>query len=97
MSKRSISKILSKCRFCHSDNLEVALDLGMMPLAGGFLKPENISDEYFFPLELQFCKNCYLVQVSCVPDPNILFNVHSLLSLLKKRLILLLILKFILF
>lgn len=74
MSKRSISKILAKCRFCHSDNLEVALDLGMMPLAGGFLKPENISNEYFFPLELQFCKKCYLVQVSCVPDPNILFN-----------------------
>jgi len=69
-----ICKELKECRFCNSPDLEIVLDLGTMPLAGGFLKKEDLANEYFFPLELQFCKNCYLVQVSCVPDPNILFN-----------------------
>ena len=67
-------KYLRECRFCNSQDIETVLDLGNMPLAGGFLKKADIANEYFFPLELQFCKNCFLVQVSCVPDPKILFN-----------------------
>ncbi len=74
MANSSNCKHLIKCRFCDSQDLKIALDLGSMPLAGGFLKKEDLSNEYFFPLELQFCINCYLVQVSCVPDPKILFN-----------------------
>ena len=72
--KTSNYKILTKCRFCLSSDLEIVVDLGKMPLAGAFLKKEQIKNELFFPLELQYCKNCHLVQASCVPDPNILFN-----------------------
>ena len=71
---KSNYKILTNCRFCSSDDLEIVVDLGLMPLAGAFLKPEQIKDELFFPLALQYCKNCHLVQASCVPDPTILFN-----------------------
>jgi len=45
-----------------------------MPLAGAFLKQDEISEELYFPLELQFCHNCSMSQVSCVPNPKILFN-----------------------
>ena len=74
MANSSNCKHLVKCRFCDSEDLKIALDLGSMPLAGGFLKKEDLSNEYFFPLELQYCNNCHLVQVSCVPDPKIIFN-----------------------
>lgn len=67
-------KILDCCRFCGSSQIDVVLDLGEMPLAGGFLKVEDIDDEPTFPLELQFCSECAMSQVSCVPDPTILFN-----------------------
>lgn len=67
-------KILDNCRFCGNTDLSVILDLGEMPLAGGFLKKNDVSTELFFPLELQYCNNCHLVQVSCVPDPKIIFN-----------------------
>lgn len=72
--KHSYYKILERCRFCKSDELIVVLRLGDMPLAGGFLKKSDLSEELFFPLELQYCSNCHLVQVSCVPDPKVLFN-----------------------
>jgi methylation protein EvaC len=67
-------EVLQSCRFCDSKDLQVVLDLGLMPLAGAFLKEDEIWDERFYPLELQFCCNCCMVQVSCVPDPKDLFN-----------------------
>lgn len=73
MKNRS-RKMLTNCRFCNSQEVEIILNLGEMPLAGAFLKKQDIKDEMYFPLELQFCHQCSMVQVSCVPDPKILFN-----------------------
>ena len=67
-------KILNCCRFCGSSQIDVVLDLGEMPLAGGFLAEGELENEPTFPLELQFCSDCSMAQVSCVPDPTILFN-----------------------
>jgi SAM-dependent methyltransferase len=67
-------RILTHCRFCSSNNIEIVVDLGKMPLAGAFLKKDELDSELFFPLALQYCNNCHLVQASCVPDPKILFN-----------------------
>ncbi|GAF90405.1 unnamed protein product, partial [marine sediment metagenome] len=39
------------CRGCESDNIEIFLDLGKMPLAGGFLSSmEAIAKEKLYPL-----------------------------------------------
>lgn len=66
------------CRFCGSDLLEKVLDLGPMPLAGGFIDYRNIRTiekrEYYYPLELGFCKNCFLLQTICVIEANTLFK-----------------------
>ena len=62
------------CRFCQSKNLVKILDFGNVPLAGGFLKKEQFSEEKFYPLELNFCKNCTLVQVSNVVSAETLFR-----------------------
>lgn len=62
------------CRFCHGTNLTKILDFGNVPLAGGFLKEEDFKDEKFYPLDLSFCMDCYLVQVTNVVPADVLFK-----------------------
>jgi len=62
------------CRFCQGTNLVKILDLGNVPLAGGFLKAKEFSDEKYYPLDLNFCSDCCLVQVSNVVSAEVLFN-----------------------
>lgn len=70
-------KHYTQCRFCFSDSIEEVIDLGYVPLAGGFLKKTNkqsLIKEFFYPLVLSFCQNCYLLQTSNVIDKDILFK-----------------------
>jgi SAM-dependent methyltransferase len=63
------------CRFCFSKNIIPVINLGYVPLAGGFLtSKEAFETEYFYPLEISFCKNCYLVQSSNVIDKDTIFK-----------------------
>lgn len=65
-----------KCRFCQQNILPV-INLGYVPLAGGFIKKtKNIStvNKKFYPLELFFCSQCYLLQTNNVVDKEILFK-----------------------
>lgn len=57
------------------------LDLGAMPLAGGFLSgPDRIPDEQRFPLRIHVCDACSLIQITDVVDPEILFQDYSFAS-----------------
>ena len=63
------------CRVCRSKNLEKVLDLGAMPLANAFLPQESLSvPERVFPLAINFCNNCSLVQLSHVVNGELLFK-----------------------
>ena len=62
------------CRFCEGTDLVQILDLGSVPLAGGFLKKKDFSDEKYYPLTLNFCRDCNLVQVSNVVSAEVLFH-----------------------
>jgi len=66
------------CRFCLSKNLEQIINLGNIPLAGGFLKKGIKKSEFlkekFYPLHISFCKDCYFLQVSSSVNPDILFK-----------------------
>ncbi len=62
------------CRFCNSNDLIEVMDLGLMPLAGAFIKQKDFSDEKFYPLTLDFCNSCSLVQVKEVISADILFK-----------------------
>ncbi|MFH1287430.1 MAG: class I SAM-dependent methyltransferase [bacterium] len=62
------------CRFCQGKNLKRVLDLGNVPLAGGFLKEKDFSQEKYYPLTLNFCEDCCLVQVSDVVSADLLFK-----------------------
>ena len=64
----------STCRFCMGTDLVNMLDLGNVPLAGGFLKEKDFADEKYYPLVLNLCRDCYLVQVSNVVSAEVLFQ-----------------------
>jgi methylation protein EvaC len=63
-----------RCRLCDSRNLVRFLDFGDVPLAGAFLRAEEISEERFYPLGIDFCEDCTLVQVSDVIPKEVLFK-----------------------
>ncbi len=62
------------CRFCDGQRLERVLDFGDVPLAGGFLKPEQFVGEQYYPLDLKFCSDCTLVQVTNAVAGEVLFK-----------------------
>ena len=69
------------CRGCESDNLKIFLDLGKIPLAGGFLSnTAAIKKENLYPLPIHVCHNCGLVQILEAIDPEILFQDYSFSS-----------------
>ncbi len=76
----------NNCRGCFSKNLRCFLDLGSMPLAGGFLKKDQIKKEVKIPLRVYFCNNCGLVQILDVADPTVLFKNYFYISSVIKSL-----------
>jgi len=76
----------NNCRGCYSKNLKCFFDLGMMPLAGGFLKKSQIASEVKIRLKVYFCKNCGLVQILDVVDPTVLFKNYFYISSVIKSL-----------
>jgi SAM-dependent methyltransferase len=62
------------CSFCNSRRLGLVMDFGEVGLAGAFLKPEQFATERTFPMRLQFCKDCYAVQVTDKVPPDVMFQ-----------------------
>jgi SAM-dependent methyltransferase len=76
------------CRGCAAPNLKLMLDLGRMPLAGGFLSgPEAVAEEQTAPLQIFVCDACGLVQITEPIDPDILFQDYSFSSSTVKPLV----------
>lgn len=71
----------TNCRACNGTDLHSILDLGPMPLAGGFLANQDaIAKEKLYPLETHACASCGLVQFLNPVDPEILFQDYSFSS-----------------
>src|SRR3972149_241455 len=68
------------CRLCENKNLIQVLDLGLVPLAGNYLKKEEIGKEKLYPLTVSVCRECSFVQVNEVVDPKELFADYRYLS-----------------
>jgi SAM-dependent methyltransferase len=69
------------CRICNDNKLEKFLSLGDSPLANSFLRKEELdNNELYFPLELCFCSNCSLVQLSYIVDPKVMFKNYLYVS-----------------
>ena len=44
-----------KCKFC-KNKLKPFMSFGKMPMANGFLKKKDFKKEFFYKLEVGFCK-----------------------------------------
>lgn len=78
-------RLLKRCRICHSKELIKYLDLGETPLANSLINPKRISlNEKRFPLEVLYCKNCSLSQLSIIVNPEIMFSEYVYRSSISK-------------
>jgi SAM-dependent methyltransferase len=63
------------CRSCGSSHLQLVIDLGTQPLANNLLTPANLtSPEPKFPLDVQVCNDCWLMQITHIVPPVDLFS-----------------------
>ncbi|HCF99366.1 MAG TPA: methyltransferase [Chloroflexi bacterium] len=70
-----------RCRSCGSSNLELILSLGRTPLANALVSPDHLDDpEPTFPLDLAFCPQCTLVQITHSVPPEELFSEYVYFS-----------------
>lgn len=74
------------CRICKSKDLVKFLSFGKMPLAGGFIKKDEIKNEKTYPLDVFFCRNCKEVHLLDVVSADTLFKDYRYLSSVTKTL-----------
>lgn len=69
-------KKYTECRSCKNASLSKVIDLGYVPLAGGFIEKKNLKNikEYFYPLTLSLCNNCKTLQTTEVINQDRLFK-----------------------
>ena len=66
---------LIKCKMCNGTNLEMFLDLGLIPRVDKFLTSDQLNEnEKFYPLNVHLCKNCGLSQLGYIVPAKDLFN-----------------------
>ncbi len=69
------------CRLCSSHDLRLILSLGEMPLANSLLTEEQLKEpDMTYPLDLAFCPQCALVQITETIPPEKLFREYLYFS-----------------
>ena len=72
---------ITACRACASPELVPVLSLGRTPLANSLLTPEQLGgEEPRYPLDLVFCPQCSLVQITETVPPEVLFGEYLYFS-----------------
>ena len=64
---------MPQCLICQAD-FKPFLSLGKMPIANGFLLPEQFDTEYFFDMQVAHCQTCHMVQLVEQPDREMMFH-----------------------
>ena len=73
-----------KCRSCENTNLKRVVSLGYQPLANNLLNKINEKCD-FYPLEVNFCENCFNCQLSVSVDPRKMFSNYLYTSSTSKK------------
>lgn len=69
------------CHSCGNARLELILSLGVMPLANALVSPEDLGrPEAEYPLDLAFCPDCTLLQITETIRPEELFREYLYFS-----------------
>ncbi len=70
----------TECQICGNKNLKKILSLGKSPLANNLLSEKELDKEELFPLELMYCNQCHLCQLSYIVPPEKMFKHYLYLT-----------------
>jgi len=71
----------ASCRLCGDGLTSTFVDLGMSPLCESFLTVDQLDEmEPYFPLHVQVCGSCFLVQLSEYVSPDDIFSEYAYFS-----------------
>lgn len=69
------------CRFCGHTLKHSFLDLGLSPLANEYLAAGDLErGQMFYPLKVQICEKCFLVQAALYQHPEQIFGEYQYFS-----------------
>ena len=64
-----------KCRHCAAQLENTFLDLGFAPPSNAYLTADALTRaEYYYPLKIKVCSDCWLVQTEDYAQADELFN-----------------------
>ena len=70
-----------RCRLCHAPLTTTFVDLGMSPLCESFVTADQIDQmEPYYPLHVQVCNECFLVQLQEYVRPEHIFTDYAYFS-----------------
>ena len=73
-----IVREVTDCRICGSTDLVNYLDLGLMPLANNLAATADAAmDMRRYPMQVQYCRDCSLSQLTVVIDPREMFSNYA--------------------
>lgn len=69
------------CRFCGHELKHTFADLGISPLSNEYLTAEGLDrGQMFYPLKVQVCERCFLVQAALYQRPENIFSEYQYFS-----------------
>jgi hypothetical protein len=78
MGNGGIVREVSSCRVCGGEDLVKYLDLGMLPLANNLAaSAADAKAMQRYPMQLLFCRDCSLSQLTVVIDPREMFSKYA--------------------
>lgn len=71
---------IKTCRGCSGVNLKQVVNLGLQPWGNDFRPVDILVEAKTYPLEMLFCSDCYLSQLSYTVPKEVMFKEHTYLS-----------------
>src|SRR4051794_15774679 len=68
-----IARRSASCLVCSSLTVPV-ISFGKMPIANGFLMPDQFNSEPFYDLDVVFCPTCTMIQLANLVEPGKMFH-----------------------
>src|SRR5438132_13449472 len=77
----SLGQVIGCCRFCDLELNHTFVDLGMSPLCESYVSREQLNQvERFYPLHVQVCDRCFLVQLGEYVSAEDIFTEYAYFS-----------------
>ncbi len=74
-----------RCRFCGNELNHTLVDLGLSPISNEYVTQENLDlGQYYYPLHVMVCEDCYLAQAMEYKDPEQIFTDYKYFSSFSK-------------